>query len=362
MKNFMVCFVVFTFFATTAFAGMVKVQGVGQMTYGGWGGPSASVKQEALTKAKLNALTRHASGFSTAKLKNFEAIRSDLEKSIDRYVPVAKMLDEETNKGAKTYSVVVQASVDTGLVDLEIQKVSAIEQSGENDKSYLSFVFVSREAKQVKKFDARVSKRRVEEKSEEQSEEASVEGNAAQLIADSKTDSVLTTGGSTVQKSDQIEYDVSNSADINVTMGDVFSTSGFEVVEAVYLEEETNGLVNVENFIEDYRYGDDISGDTRRDAVKGCRSVDIGYFAIGTLDVGMKDTDPVSGLTRVNVSVSGKVLSLKRRFPKTVASIGPVQYAGLGPDQVVAKRNALKKAGESAAKDLVAQLQAKDIR
>ena len=141
-----------------------------------------------------------------------------------------------------------------------------------------------------------------------------------------------------------------------------YSTAGFEVVDAEYLADETDGLVDVERFIEDFKYGDDITGKTRRDAVKGCRSVDVMFFSIGTLDVGMKDKDPVSGLTRVFVSVTGKIMSLKKRFPKTVASVGPIQYSGLGPDQTVAKRNALKLAAERAAKELTAQLRAKDIK
>jgi hypothetical protein len=64
----------------------------------------------------------------------------------------------------------------------------------------------------------------------------------------------------------------------------------------------------------------------------------------------------------VYVSVTGKVLSLKRRFPKTIAAVGPVQFAGLGPDQTVAKRNALILASEKAAKQLTAQLRAKGIK
>ncbi len=67
-------------------------------------------------------------------------------------------------------------------------------------------------------------------------------------------------------------------------------------------------------------------------------------------------------MTRVYVSVNGKVMDLRGRFPKTVASVGPVQYAGLGPDIIVARRNALRQAGEHAAHDLTSKMQAKGIK
>jgi len=47
--------------------------------------------------------------------------------------------------------------------------------------------------------------------------------------------------------------------------------------------------------------------------------------------------------------------------PRTVATIGPVQYSGLGPTQSVAERNALILAGESAAGELVSQMRAKNL-
>jgi hypothetical protein len=54
-------------------------------------------------------------------------------------------------------------------------------------------------------------------------------------------------------------------------------------------------------------------------------------------------------------------LSLKRRYSKIVASVGPVQYAGLGQDEDVAKNNALKLAAENAANTLIQQMNSKGI-
>lgn len=352
----------FCLLATTSFAQVITEKGVGQVAYSGWGGPSAGVKQEAIDNAKANALSRYVASFTTAKMLNYEKVRSRIEGDIDTYVIDYDLLDELVDKEGKSFRVVVKASINTSLIDMEIQKVSAVENTPEEDRSYLSFVFVARKIKQRKQFDARKTTRVVEEVMEEQIEDSSVNDGQMGFASEGRTDAVRTTGGSTVQKSDEIEYDVSSAEDINAAMNHVFTSANYEVVEAEYLMDETDGLVDVNRFLQDFRYGDDVSGQTRRNAAKGCRAVGVQYFAIGTLDVGAKDIDPVSGMTRVHVSVNGKVMDLSGRFPKTVASVGPVQYAGMGPDQTVASRNALKLAGEAAAREIVSQLVAKGVR
>ncbi len=362
MKKLLFFAVLLLAFAGPSNAQLAKEQGIGQIRYKGWGEPKADVKSQAVEKAKLNALTRYTAKFDQAKTMNYEKIKTKVEADINRYVTDYSTIDEEIDKKSKLYRIVIQASINASLIEVELQKVSAVQGATEDEKSFLTFVFVAREAKVVKKFDQRKTTRTVEEYSEDQSEVAIAEEGELRFSADSRKDKIKTTGGSTVQKSDKIQYDVSNASEINTAMSNIFSTAGFEVVDAEYLSDETNGLVDVERFIEDFKYGDDISGGTRRDAVKGCKSVDVYYFAIGTLDVGIKDKDPVSGNTRVFVSVTGKIMSLEKRFPKTVASVGPIQYSGLGPDQTVAKRNALKLAAEKAAKELTAQLRARGIK
>jgi len=350
------------FASNLVMADIVKQQAVGQVNYKGWGAPSTEVKQEAIESAKKNAIEKYISSFSTTKLMNYEKIRSTVEANLSMYITEFRVLDTDIDEDTKTYRVIIDASINASLIEIELQNASAVHNASSNEKSYLSFVFVAREVTSQKSFDVRRSKRFVEESTVEEHEEAQVGDHQLGYSSETLKDSVTTFGGSTLQRSDEVEYDVSNAEDINVTMTDIFSSAGYDVVEAVYLQEETAGLINVEDFMEDFRYGNDIAGETMRNAAKGCQSLGIEYFAIGTLDVGAKDIDPVSGLTRVFVSVNGKIMDLRGRFPKTVASVGPVQFAGLGPDMAVARRNALRQAGENAARDLTSKLQAKDIR
>ena len=76
----------------------------------------------------------------------------------------------------------------------------------------------------------------------------------------------------------------------------------------------------------------------------------------------MQDTDPVTGEKRVYVSVRSQVLDLSGMLPRILASVGPVQYAGLGPDQQVAMRNALQSAAKEVASSISDQLKSKGMQ
>ena len=79
------------------------------------------------------------------------------------------------------------------------------------------------------------------------------------------------------------------------------------------------------------------------------------------MDVGAKNVDPVSGQVKVVVSVSATVSDVSGRFPRSVASVGPVTLSALGIDQDTAKKNALLVAAERAGEEIVASLQMQGI-
>ncbi|MCK5680034.1 hypothetical protein KAI46_04400 [bacterium] len=350
------------FFFSISGAATINKQGLGEVVYKGWRGPSTAAKKNAFEKAKRNAFDKYIATFDKSKMLTYVNIRPEIESNLDLYIIDCEIIDDDIDKKSKTYRVVVEASINTSLIEIEIKKNSAVQQVTSEERSYLSFVFVARQVTARKTYDVKITKVESNDTMEKEKETAKNLGDGGSASSEYNQTTVKKQGGSTVQKSDQFEYEVNSSEDINSAMVKILTEAGYEVVEAVYLEDETDGLVKVQNFIDDFKYGDDISGKTRRNAVKGCRNVGIDFFAIGTMDVGAKGIDPVSGMTRVYVSVNGKVLDLRKRFPKTIASVGPVQYAGLGPDQSVASRNALIIAGENAAESLVSQLRAKGIQ
>ena len=62
------------------------------------------------------------------------------------------------------------------------------------------------------------------------------------------------------------------------------------------------------------------------------------------------------------MTVTGKVLDVRGRFPRTVSSVGPMQYAGTGPSETVARTNALQLAAEKAAQQMINELNVKAVQ
>lgn len=359
-RTFLVLLMLLTPWVTTV-AEVARSKGTGSVMYEGWFGPSKVDKANALHQAKVSALERHMASSGNAMMQNYERMKHTVLEDIDSFILDHVILSEDKDKEAKRYTIVIRANVNASRLATTLQSNSAVANTSAGDRSYMTFVFVAREQKSAKRYQDKVYKRVDTGEAEDGSEYESASRGGLEYVGEKRTSRTTTSGGSITRKADKIEYDVSNAGSFNTAMSQVFTEAGFEVVEAEYLVEETGGLMSVEAFKEDYRHGDDISGGTRRSAVKGLRDVRIPYMAIGTLDVGMRDKDAATGMTRVSVSVTGKVLDLRRRFPRTVASVGPVVYAGLGNDQTEARDNALKIAAANAADTLTQQMNSKAI-
>jgi len=342
------------------------------------------VKIQTVREAGINALDRYFSQTNQAKAKNYQLIRDDIIGNVDQYIlSVAilsedidgKPLDEAGDVEVGLYTIVVRADIDINRLGNELKSQSVTANTATADKSYMTMLFVARQQVSVQSFDDKVYKRT------DTNAQLDMSGNMNNSITESeniRSDSVtlndsrevsgqanvnstvaVTTGGSTTAKADVVKWDLMTTSEMDAAMEGVFSLAGYEVVPAVFLEEESGGLVNIEAIRNDYRTGNDLSSETLRNTAKGVRVAEVPYLALGTLDVGMKSTDPATGLVRVNVTVTGKVLDVSGRFPKTASSVGPVQIAGLGQNATVARTNALSKAAETAARQLSDELNAK---
>lgn len=345
------------------------------------------VKMQAIEDARINALDRYFSQTHQANAKNYQRIRDDIVRNVSQYVLSVVILSEDIDgksldeaKRAKTglYTIVVRADLDINRINNELTSQSVVANTAAADKSDMTFVFVARQQVSVQSFDDKVYKRtdvnaNIEmngSSSNSLTESEDIRSNSVTL-RDSREVSgkasidatvAVTSGGSTTAKSDVVKWDLMPTAGINTVMEGVFANAGFTVIDVVFLEEASGGLVDVDAIRNDYKTGDDLSPETLRNTTKGVRIAEIPYLALGTLDVGMKSIDPATGRTQVHVTVSGKVIDVSGRFPRTVSSVGPVRISGLGHDQSTARESALIKAAGLAAKRLVDQLNAKGIQ
>ena len=347
-----------------AAAQMTSEKGMANITFSGRT-PSAPDRQAAMRKAELNALDRYIAEGDPARSNIFEHHRTEIASHIDDYILGTTSLSETSDKESKTYTLVVRADINTNRLINDLGTGSAWGATSSTGHGLVSFLFVARTQSRVQQFDPRVTQRSVADRSQDRSthEGESVHARSVGTSEGSQTRSsqTVTTGGSTLLQADKISWSISNAGEIDTSMTGIFSDAGYQVIEADQVEGASGGMVNIARIQTAYSQGNDLPSSLMYSTTQGAERAGIDYLALGTMDVGMPDRDPVSGNVRVFVVVTGKVMYVKGRFARTVASVGPVQYAGLGPDASVARINALKSAANQAAKQLVDTLASKSI-
>lgn len=343
----------------------VSEKGMANITYSGWS-LSATDRQNALHKAELNALERYIADSNAARSKTFESKQDRITAHIDDYILGTTVLTEDQNKRSKTYDVVIRADINSTrlLNDLGGGSASAsdIAKTGHGT---ITFLFLARRQSSVQSFDDKVYKRQDADSSLSRS---TGEGESIKSHSIDTSDGMqqhqseaATIGGSVTRKADKVEWTVSNADEADTAITGVFSDAGYDVVEADQVEGASGGLVNIAKIRDAYSHGNDLPSSLMYSTTQGVQRAGIGFLALGTLDVGMQDRDPVSGNVRVYVVVTGKVFNVQGRYARTLVSIGPVQYAGFGPDASVARTNALKEAANQAAQQMIDELNNKGI-
>ncbi len=352
----------------------VSAKGMGTVTYSFR--LNAEDRRDAVQRASLNALEAYVAESSQAKVRLFSERREQFAAQLERFVIASTVLSEDVNKDAKTFTVVIRADINATQVQAELNASSAVQNTAAAERSMLTFIFVARAQGSSQKFDDKVYKRtdthdtsgKKDGHSEKTSEgehvsAASISTSASRVASNTAvTDTSVTsiTGGSTTSKADIVSWVVTSAAEVNTAMSGIFSNAGYEVIEAEFVEGESDGQLSVAKIRSEFSTGNDLSSELLRATVSGIRTAGIPLMAFGTLDVGMQDIDPVSGNVRIPVTVTGKVLDVSGRFPKTITSVGPVLYFGLGSDASVAKTNALSLAAEKTAGQMVDELNVKN--
>lgn len=323
--------------------------------------PSDKIKHEAIEKAIHSAWKNYTTSFNMSRQKAYKKLETEFLNHLDEYIADYTILADKVNKGTKTYTVMVRVKINESAVETKLSSESAAGKLNSGDGSYFSFIFVAREASEVKSYDAKkTSITKIESKT--MAEEKSDMANGTMLSGNSKKSmKKVQTGGSTIRKADNICYRVSSATDMDSAINEILSPAGFEIIGYNDVVSECGGA-ELETIKREFSANHEISRRTRKSALRGARECEVTYFALGTLDVGMPDTDPVSGLKRVYVSVNAKVWNIEKKLPKTIASVNSDTFAGLGPNPKVAKDNALKKAATKAAKIILDQMNAKGLK
>jgi hypothetical protein len=347
-------------------AELVKTKGKGEIVYQGLFQEGSLEERTAIASAKQNALTRYAASMDPARYELYKRVEQEVLAHIDDYITDYVVIDKQIDKDSRRFSIVIEGSLNTTLLESTIQRSSAAAAPGAGEQSNLTFIFVARELEARKIFDAKRTNVSINEGSQAVSEKDAVapEGQSTQSAMNSSSVSKTTAGGNTEIKADALTYRVATVAEVDSAVNAVLTNAHYETVDP------NDAGLDVEKFKADFSSGNDISAATRAEAIAILRKNDVRYMAIASMDVGLPESDPVSGLIRVFVTVNAKVTYLPpvpaegqpRRLPKTVASIAGKPYAGLGPNPQVARTNALNEAATKSAQELTDQLRMKNIR
>ena len=356
---------------TSALADVQYEQGQASVTYTGKSVPPA-VRSQAIRLAELKAIETYYAKAGGSESANFETIKDKVTSNLDQYVLDETIIEEQDRKDVHEYTVSLRAKLNVSELDNTIKAASGIAAAPMTAKSRITFLIVARQASTQTDFDPHTYQRvdvdsktnvatSIAEKTSEGESisKGQVDTNGSKSVAGAEqaNTSVSTErGGSTTRKASETSWRIFPSSNMDQVLGGAFHQAGFRVTEAADVEPYSGGKLHVAAVQDDYKSGMDLQSQTLRDVETGLRNAKIPYLALGTLDVGFANPDPATGLLRVPVTVNAKVLDVRDTIPDTVATVGPVQYAGLGPTEAEAQTNALKLAAQNAAKELISQL------
>jgi len=257
------------------------------------------------------------------------------------------------------FTVSIRASINEAAFNARLNSEATSSSMGSGE--LFSYIFVAREVASRQQFDVRRTDVSMDESNMNASQSSNMGANGANVSESSMNVSKTTTGGSSIKKADQVSYRIKSSSDVDTAVTETLSSYGFDVVGYPDIVANCGGA-DPAVIDEEFSETDEMTVETRKSAIDAARLCEVNYFAVGTLDVGLGDVDPVSGNQRVFVSVRSQVWDIAKRLPRRVASVGPIQYQGLGPNHDVAMRNALIEASQQAANTIVQQLNARGVR
>ncbi len=245
------------------------------------------------------------------------------------------------------------------LLVLTVISTDAIGQ-GSDEASVFVTLFVARQADTSKIYKAKRVDVSESSTAASAKETAVVRKGKAVSSSSSNTMSRSASGGSVERKSQKTIYKVISSKDVDNAMSKLLSEAGFETSDYDDVVDNCGGAER-SKINQQFMVSDDIPRKTRSSAIKASRDCEVKYFAIGSMTADVATTHQ-SGLKQVFVSVRGTVYDISKRLPRKVGVIGPVQYGGRGPNENIARRNALLLAGKNAATSIVDQLNKKGLK
>ena len=318
------------------------------------GAPSEQMLQEALQKAKINALRTFASSASISVANSFATHEDEILQNIDDYLLNAdfRIRCEEQSRNLR---VAVKGTLNKSSWDRRLAQkaLNAVE------RSRMTSIFVARKLRSVSNFDDRREVLEQEETINDSAQGSSLgAGGSVEAYGESSETTITTTGGRTDVKAQERQYMLFGNDQLDVAINQGITTLGYRSAPIAQIPG-----VPIQAFRDDFATGDVISPETLNQAFSALAELPVEIlFMVATLDVGIATPSPSgNGNFQVPVSVNAQVYQYDGLFFSTVASVGPTQVQGEERDQVSAERAGLIRAAEFTVSELGSQLQTKNI-
>jgi hypothetical protein len=422
MKNVLLAIFTGILLCASASAQAVKEKGIGSATYQPTkkaSAASSSDKENALAKARLNAIERYFAGRGEAETENFMRMEDKINAALDRIILSDTVLNEKDESGKYTVTISVEIN------EARLRTLMRSESNKPRKYSDIVYLFMGREVGSIRQAGPNVTRVNSIEASSsvkgslstsqevqgERTSSASNRGslNVSQDVQGQKASAAVETKGAaqentreaisggtvikgdaagkenirvagssntaisrneavnasarqvssseTVIKRDEISYKLLSMSNYDSAITSVFSQSGFSVIDPRFVIGQHLSSVNI-----DYTNGDDINPATLNGVVHELRTNEIPYLVLATLDVDPPTIDSATGLKNVIVRATVRVLDVSAGFPREVASVPAYQIAGRGETDSEAQNKALSESSQRAAREIVQRLNAVDVR
>jgi hypothetical protein len=328
--------------------------------------PNEETRKKVSPTAKIEVWKSYVGRQDTSTIRMIESKRDELAKRMDDIVTNLEFIDVQVDKDSRKMKFTVRAVVNDNVLSTLLAAGGA--KSGEG--SAFGFLILPRIQAEAKSFDATVVKKGTASASMESEKveaeqlrdsnggvtERRIQGEKVTLSAKEKT------SGSTTRKSQNVTWAIGDAKDVDANISKYLTEAGYETSAYADVAAEC-GSVKTAEVRADLLASEtaELSDEIRKMVFDAMRKCEQKFFAIGTLDFDSIERDRNSGGVRARAVVNVQVYELSRRIPRKVASVGPVDYYGIGPREDGARSDALKQSAKEAAQQIVNQLRSKDL-
>ncbi len=328
--------------------------------------PEVIEKTKKLAKSKILESYINKCLEDRSKIEQYIREKNKIDSQLDKFISIVRTKEQDdTNK--RIYYVTLGGNVNAKIFETLLfgpGKVKGVKNTR------MVALFVARKATSTKTKIYKDKETNLASVSQAAGSEKSVASDGSTTVVNKEVTAVakIQKGGNTEKKrkSSQRDWVIMPSSDLNKNILGVFSKSGYRGM-SYKIFSKFCGTTPTSEVEQEFSQSDSLSEDTEfaiftaidEASRKQCK---VKFFATGTMNVNTALPDKVNGGYSALVSVRADVkMFVPGEFPETVASIGPIQIRANGAEDNEAERNALDKAGKTAAQEIIIQLRSAGI-